>query len=40
MADYNAGRIPVNGASSKLNLELMRSTEVLYSDLLVLAVGH
>ena len=34
------GRLAVNVLSSKLNLELMCDSEVLYADLLVLTVGH
>jgi hypothetical protein len=40
MAEYNAGRMLPNAASSKLNLELMCNGEVLYADLLVLTVSY
>src|ERR1700723_119660 len=40
MAEYNAGLRLGNAASGKLNSELMRSSEVLYADLLLLTVGH
>jgi hypothetical protein len=38
MAGYNVGRLVVNDASSRLNLELKCHSEDLYADLFVLTI--